>query len=562
MKKLSCFNTVFVLTVVLALAMFTGVASAHDESWSFGVMPDTQWTVPDDGRNPNSVPVDIINQVNQEFISKDVKFVVQVGDLTDDGTNLALDTRATYTQALYNAGIGFFPLRGNHESSQTAAVEFKRIFPQTQAGQNNNTPVDAFVTTADDANTHPIAKVGAIFTIGSDFSSPSANLSGLSYSFDYSNARFVLLDQFTRADGTGSTNSNIIDQQSWISSTLAAKPANGHAFVFSHKNLIGENHTDVLFGSDPSQNASAQNTFISSLASNGVRYYISGHDHVHQRSIITSPDGSAKIQEIISGSDSSKFYIPAIPSNDSKYDNPTRETSIAQERNTIGYYIYTVDDQCVTVDYYSARAYPTLTLGEYLIFTTPTLNFIKQETFGYCLNGKEFLVAQGQSYTNIQDSFSDTTARILSGINGSTATDGSGRPMTNAVDTGWSLKTHDTASDVLTLWGMANSVGREQTDVYTLSMNYDPKRVNYEQLKKGPFGLATRDDNGKWVNAVDMNFSGTKSFVSGAWNPSYKLGTYGVDPSTHTAWAVINYNGDFAVAGFENHWDQDHRGHE
>jgi hypothetical protein len=40
------------------------------------------------------------------------------------------------------------------------------------------------------------------------------------------------------------------------------------------------------------------------------------------------------------------------------------------------------------------------------------------------------------------------------------------------------------------------------------------------------------------------------------------LGTYGLDPNTNTAWAVINYNGDFAVAGFENHQDNDHQGHE
>jgi hypothetical protein len=45
-----------------------------------------------------------------------------------------------------------------------------------------------------------------------------------------------------------------------------------------------------------------------------------------------------------------------------------------------------------------------------------------------------------------------------------------------------------------------------------------------------------------------MNFRGTKRFVKGPWKPAYGLGTYGVDPKTKTAWAVINFNGDFAVA--------------
>jgi len=39
--------------------------------------------------------------------------------------------------------------------------------------------------------------------------------------------------------------------------------------------------------------------------------------------------------------------------------------------------------------------------------------------------------------------------------------------------------------------------------------------------------------------------------VSGPWAPGYALGTTGLDPSTKTVWAVINYNGDFAVGRFD-----------
>ncbi len=51
------------------------------KAWSFGVMGDTQWTCADDpaGANPNSVPVSIINQVNAQFISMGVKFVIELG---------------------------------------------------------------------------------------------------------------------------------------------------------------------------------------------------------------------------------------------------------------------------------------------------------------------------------------------------------------------------------------------------------------------------------------------------------------------------------------------------
>lgn len=518
------------LAVVLAVSMAAGTASAAP--WSFGVMSDTQWTVPDDGLNPNSVAVGIINQINAQFIKAGVKFVVQVGDLTDNGSNDALSTRASAAQALYDAGIGFYPHRGNHESSQAAAVQFQTLFPQTQGTGPN--------------------VVGA-----TNFSSPDTNLAGLSYSFDYQNARFVLLDQFTRTDGTGSSadalnNHNIADQQTWINTTLAGKPADGHVFVFSHKNLIGQNHVDMLLGSDPSQNPDAQNAFIESLQSNGARYYISGHDHIHQRSLIESPDGASAVQEIIGASDSSKFYIPAIPSNDNKYNNPTRETSIQQERNAIGFYIYTVDGPRVTVDYYSAKAKPTLYEGEYLIYSTPTLKFAKKETFGYSLNGKEFLVPQGGSFTKITDSHGDTTAKILSGKNNNTANDGSRRPLTMAVDTGWSPKTNLTSSYVFSLWGMATRLGFRQTDVYALSMTIGTQvtanKALQAQLASGSFGLATKNSSGRWINAVDTNFGGTKKFVVGPWRAKYTLGTYGFDPSTLTAWAVVNHGGDFAIA--------------
>jgi hypothetical protein len=61
--------------------------------------------------------------------------------------------------------------------------------------------------------------------------------------------------------------------------------------------------------------------------------------------------------------------------------------------------------------------------------------------------------------------------------------------------------------------------------------------------------LVTRDKTGRWVNAVDMNFGGIRKFVAGPYVPGSALGAYGFDPDTRTAWAVINYNGDFAVAG-------------
>ncbi|MBN1608543.1 MAG: metallophosphoesterase [Polyangiaceae bacterium] len=218
----------------------------------------------------------IINQINAAFIEHGAEFVIQVGDLVDKETDSPngnssnrMDTRAAAAQALYDAGIGFFPLRGNHEGSATAAAELPVLFPQT-------------------TGTGP--QVGR----ATNFTSPSDLLAGLSYSFDYKNPRFVLLDQFTRPDNSnylGSMNNNIVDQLDWIDAQLSSKGSDRHGFLFSHKNLMGANHIDMLFGSDPSTNPEAQDTYFESLFNNGVRYHFGGHDHNHTRSLVTSPNG-------------------------------------------------------------------------------------------------------------------------------------------------------------------------------------------------------------------------------------------------------------------------------
>ena len=100
-------------------------------------------------------------------------------------------------------------------------------------------------------------------------------------------------------------------------------------------------------------------------------------------------------------------------------------------------------------------------------------------------------------------------------------------------------------SDIFILWGMGAALGSDATDPFTLSLSYDSAPGN---VSDGSFGIGGRDANGSWVNAVNLNTGGTKKFVAGPWQFGYGLGTYGVDPVSKTAWAVIHSNGEFAVA--------------
>ena len=573
----------------------SGAVSSSPGAWKFGVMNDTQWTVPDDGYDPDTCAVGILKQIQQQFIAEKVKFVIHVGDLCDSGALPGEDIRALYAQPLYDNGIGFFPLRGNHDDGAPQAAECQALYPQTRNGIHNATPaakIDAAVAAvgvADSVNLGipAMPAPGSTFQVGVNFSSPDpavvGDLRGLTYSFDLENARFILLDQFTPASPATepmapayALATTIGTQQIWITQQLQGRYPGSHAFVFGHKGLVTCQHADVLFGNSPDLNPALTDAFINSLASNGVRYYIHGHDHMYDRSFVTTTTGSAKVTQILTSSNSSKFYVPAGSltnsaanggeSNDVYYDVPAfgrrRRVPLSQQLNSVGFQIVTVDGANVTVEYYAVVVPINMSLSinvgatsELEIPSVSAYTFTRQETYGYGLQGKEFVVSSGGSYTVVQDNSAPvaagrpTVAQILSGVNGSKATDANGVSLMKVVDTGWKAKAEASnsrtlASDILYLWGMGSALGSDQTDTFTLSLSYESAPAT---AANGGFGIGSFDENAGWVNAVDRNTGGTKQFVAGPWKSSYGLGTYGVDRATNTAWAVINCNGQFAV---------------
>jgi hypothetical protein len=219
-----------------ALAKPTSENSTGSNAWAFGVMADTLWTSPTDpaAANINAVAVSIIKQVNQQFINKGVEFVVQVGDLTENGNDADIATRAAAARDLYKAGIGFFPMRGNHETYASPAngdgmSALRANFPQTQ---------------------------GTSKTFGAKyFSSPVLagsypdDLKGLAYSFDFgaagNNARFVILDDWATPNKLDVQAGypygySIADQQAWITARLNENTAGMAASVPLYPIEIGE----------------------------------------------------------------------------------------------------------------------------------------------------------------------------------------------------------------------------------------------------------------------------------------------------------------------------------
>ncbi|HVN54733.1 MAG TPA: metallophosphoesterase [Anaerolineaceae bacterium] len=558
------------LAVVSAMDDFR---DKQDGAWSFGLISDTQWTVPPDGMNPNTTAANIIKQVDQQFIAAHVDLVIAVGDTVDVGSATNIGTRALYAQDLYNAGIGFYPLRGNHEAAETppdltSGPEMLHAFPQIGTGLNNTTPADItidLIPEPERTNNPPAQISGQPFKVGRDFTAPdqvNQENNSVSYAFRYRNATFMLLDQF---DVNGSyLNSTIPQQQGWINDTLHGRPEDTHAFVFTHKNILGGNHKDNLFGGQvvatdpgdgngvdtntltPDQLAAlnakiaAENDFVASMQANKVDIFISGHDHHHYYSFLTSPNRQSSVRQLIAQSDSSKFYVPKAPV--SALDQP-----IQQDLGRIGYYIFTLNGPMVTVDYYGDSAGGNNYKGPF--------NFVKMSSFQYSINGTTNLVPQGGSYTmtdTIQaesrkdPEFRGTSMAVLSGTNSSTAATNYGKALNAYVTTGWSPRSGWLSSDILSLDGMAKIAGK-QTDPYVLSLSIKPTALERLLMRAGVITVLSRNAEGKWVKAVSLNAPADEKFVFGPWKAEYGLGTYGVDLAKNSVWAVVNYNGDFAV---------------
>lgn len=522
----------------LVAALIALVAPAVAEPWSFGVISDTQWQTSDD-RADKGVAAEIIDDVNQHFIAAGVRFVVAVGDVTNNGGSRPdeLDIRAKHNAALAAAGIRFFPVRGNHESTLAAAKQFGIAFPNLP-GTPGFQPGDGY----------------------GDASSPDLpGLAGLSYAFSYRDATLVLIDQFTQDDGSEKGRGYpLTEQLPWLRQTLESSHAAGrHGFVFAHKNLLGQNHKDTLFGSpsgkdDPGDKEPERRAliteFIQALADHGARYYLCGHDHIYHRAVVEAPDPAvdATVQQIIAGSCSHKFYNPHPPY--SAHEHP-----LAQQRNEVGYLIITVDGPRVTARYYSApTGLPIGRGGSSMKTWAPGATYTLQDTFGYSANGREFLLQKGDSLRAVTDQvaagngFVGTALALLDGVAtgcGTTLDDSaeSRRQTASLVTTGWAAPTEGMASDILTLRGLQQELGSSTTEPFTVSLSYQPNRV------PGQVAICSPNADGRWVNTVDLNAGGKSKQVAGVYAAGAPLGSWGVDPTTKTAWAVVDHGGEFAV---------------
>ena len=115
--KNACLTTLLILTLI----SFTGcttvpVTQGTDHSWRFIVTGDSR-----SNGEYNGVNVPILTEIANEIVKSNVDFALFTGDLVvgysdQEKIQSQLKTWRDVMQPVYNAGIGVYPIRGNHDT--------------------------------------------------------------------------------------------------------------------------------------------------------------------------------------------------------------------------------------------------------------------------------------------------------------------------------------------------------------------------------------------------------------------------------------------------------------
>lgn len=484
--------------------VFAAPAAANPAStrWSFGLLTDTQG-----GGDPRGVSVRLMQPVVDRFVnSHDIDLLISIGDLTEDGTAGEFDTWKQAAQPLFDAGISFYATRGNHDvrAESTLAGMDPLLGPSGYRG------TDVW-SAAFPGLSAPAVVAGP----------------GASYAFTYNNTRFVSLDMY------GALPSQLIG---WV--TSQQKGSNDHMFVYAHEPFFGRAREGVL-GDD-----ALRLQILGQLGANGADAYFSGHDHQYSRSAAVAGQ-DVLLHHIVAGSNAEKYY---------RFENEFNngeEVGAALVSNEVGYSIVDIDGPFVTFTHYSATPPASSNYDETWL---PEWRVADRTTFS--TNGDSYGIGVGESYAGLKSTiaagngFVGTEAEILAGENldgrSVTTEPDSGPGITqqlgNIVNFGWMATKDGLVSDVLYLGGMDDNLDNV-ADPFVLTMSYDETLAGDESMLRLMYEL-----NGRWVVAAEASTEGMPTFVAGEWLAGYGIGTYGVDTAANEVWAVIDRNGQFAVA--------------
>jgi hypothetical protein len=259
------------ILAVLALGILPVMSLAQsselptEKPWKFIVTCDSRGYT-------NGINQTIFNELVNEILSQDVDFLLFPGDLVTgyasigpSGFEAQLREWVQITEPVYNAGIGVYVSRGNHEVMDIWGYSIR---PDIDPYDNHATRwLNVFGN-----DLYPEQKLPD--------NGPAAE-KYMTYAVTHKNAFIVSLDQYA---GINHEEVHMVNQK-WLDAQLAAnmKP---HIFITGHEPAFRALHSDCLDNRPAERDA-----FWESLRNAGGRTYFTGHDHFYDHARIDDGDG-------------------------------------------------------------------------------------------------------------------------------------------------------------------------------------------------------------------------------------------------------------------------------
>ena len=243
-------NRMITYLAVVCLLCLSATTSNSSTQTKFIVTGDSRG----DGAGVNTI---ILSEIVEAVLTEEVDFVLFSGDLVNGYTsdeNLLgelLEWRSIM-EPLYNAGIGVYPCRGNHDAGNKDIWDsvFSGIYSLPQNGPDGE--------------------------------------KNITFSFDFNNVFVAGLDQYI--------NLNRVNQE-WLETQfeLNMRP---HVFIFGHTPAFKVRHSDCL-----DDYPDKRNLFWQSLINERAKIYFCGHDHFYDHMVLTDLESATnnEIHQMIVG---------------------------------------------------------------------------------------------------------------------------------------------------------------------------------------------------------------------------------------------------------------------
>jgi len=312
----------FLLVILPATCLAQSSGSLTEKPWKFIVTCDSRGSV-------NGIQPIVLSELVTEILSEGVDFLLFPGDLVAGYASIGPagfeDELRTWVQMMdpvYNAGIGVYVSRGNHEIMDVWGYSIR---PDIDPEDNHATRwLNVFGN-----DLYPKQKLP---DNGPEFEKY------MTYAVTHKNAFIVSLDQYA---GINHDDIHMVNQE-WLDAQLAAntKP---HIFIAGHEPAFRAMHADCLDNRQAERDA-----FWASIRNAGGRTYFTGHDHFYDHARIDDGDGNPdnNVHQYIIGTGGAYPYTwsPPYSGNNSYYT--VEQLSHAEN---YGYVLVEVDGHNVTL---------------------------------------------------------------------------------------------------------------------------------------------------------------------------------------------------------------------